>query len=575
MSKVICAHFKTRPEKDIDKKLISICKKIEPDNIRANPPKIVRGDTSITAIMNPVSTLTIFEDSILLGNAFTSTDKPWYSCAPEEIDGSFAIFRNRTGISECITDSVASRTIWYYYDSNMFLAATSQRAIILFLESFKFNEQCIPWMLSTGSLGPEHSWDKRISCIPPYSKLVLDKKNWKIKIKTKPISFKSSKSSRRLYRKQLYEAITNTIKKLQIDQKKWTLPLSGGYDSRGLLHFLLKTSKEKPSTITWGLKASRLEKNNDAYIAKKVAKALGVSNKYYHTNLSNKESTENIFKRFILNGEGRIDHIGGYMDGFHIWKTLFGSNVEGIIRGDVGFGMSKYVSNLYNVKYTVGIATCSDYINVNRLCKKYGLPIQKIPHDLEIKSNETLEGWRDRLYHQFRIPTILAALSDLKLGYIEQITPLLSNNILELARNTPDKLRTDKKLFREIVNSFEPKLEYATKGANENYTNILKKREVVELLKEMLSSIDAKKIFPASFLEDIIGKLKTEPMNKRKKNTIKESLILFAKKKTPNSIKKLIPVKKPYLSLDNNLLAFRLYIIIFMHRLLQNETSHI
>lgn len=91
----------------------------------------------------------------------------------------------------------------------------------------------------------------------------------------------------------------------------------------------------------------------------------------------------------------------------------------------------------------------------------------------------------------------------------------------------------------------------------------------------MLSSIDAKKIFPASFLEDIIGKLKTEPMNKRKKNTIKESLILFAKKKTPNSIKKLIPVKKPYLSLDNNLLAFRLYIIIFMHRLLQNETSHI
>ncbi|CAZ97902.1 hypothetical protein [Zobellia galactanivorans] len=575
MSKIICAHFKNPNSKNTEKKLISICKKIAPNNITPNPTKILYSKSGISAIMNPMKTLSIFGDNILLGNAFSGTDKPWHSCDVNELDGSFAIFRNTPETSECITDSVATRTIWYYFDSHTFLASTSQRAIILFLESFEFNDQCIPWMLSTGSLGPVHSWDKRINRIPPYSSLTLDKKKWTIKINTKPIFFKSSKKTRSFYKKQFYTVITNTIKNSKIDLSKWTLPLSGGYDSRGLLFFLLKSSDKKPKTITWGLKSSRFKEKNDAFIAKEVAKALNVSNKYYHTDLSNKESTEDIFNRFILNGEGRVDHIGGYMDGFHIWKTLFENNVEGTIRGDVGFGLSRSVSSEINVRYAIGMATCSDYINLNTYCKQYNLPFEQIPSHLNKKANETLEEWRDRLYHQFRIPTILAALSDLKLGYVEQATPFLSNKILELARSTPDNLRTKKKLFKEIVNSFEPKLEYATQGANENYTSTLKKQEVVEVLKAMLVSSDAKKIFPTPFLDKIEKSMKTEARLNGTKTSKKDSMILYAKKITPNFVKKMIAIKQPYLSLDNNLLAFRIYIITYMFRLLHSEVKEL
>src|SRR5690606_559339 len=60
------------------------------------------------------------------------------------------------------SDLVASRTVWYYLDEDTFIASSSQRMIIAALQRFDINTQAIVWMLSTGSLGPGHSWDRHI-----------------------------------------------------------------------------------------------------------------------------------------------------------------------------------------------------------------------------------------------------------------------------------------------------------------------------------------------------------------------------------------------------------------------------
>jgi len=61
-----------------------------------------------------------------------------------------------------------------------------------------------------------------------------------------------------------------------------------------------------------------------------------------------------------------------------------------------------------------------------------------------------LRDWRDRLYQQYRVPFLLAALSDLKLGYVEIVNPLLSDSVIDLIRQLPDSLRTHKVLLRNI-----------------------------------------------------------------------------------------------------------------------------
>lgn len=573
MSKVICAHFKKECPENLTEKLKAICKKIEPDNISANEPMVLHGNNCAAAIMNPVKTVSVHQANILLGNILHGEkEKPWYRFHTDHPEGSYAIFRNNSDISELVTDTVASRTIWYYFDDEKFLAGTSQRALILFLENFDFDDRCIPWMLSTGSLGPEHSWDKRISRVPPATAITLDKKKWEIKSKQQEIQFKTEKRSTAEHKNALQNALTTTFDKIQMNLDNWVLPLSGGYDSRGILYFMLMGTtnpKKKPKTITWGLEQSQHIKGNDANVAKKISEALNLPHKYYYTDISD-EPLKTILDRFILVGEGRIDHIGGYMDGFKIWKTLFEDGVQGVIRGDEGFGWAN-VSTAINVRYYNGCALCSDFSNLTELCQRFDIPMQQMPSYLQQQSGESLSTWRDRMYHEYRLPTVISALSDLKLGYVEQSTPLLSSNILQVVRELPDKLRTEKLLFKKIVDSLEPKIEYANKGANAGPGQILKLREVVEFLNSELLREEAKSIFPEGFLDMVIQNLKKDTREKQEL-TKKQKIIALLKRTTPKFIKNIILSNTP-LNVDYNGLAFRIYIIVFMHRLLDGESK--
>uniref|UniRef100_UPI0024959958 hypothetical protein n=1 Tax=Ulvibacterium marinum TaxID=2419782 RepID=UPI0024959958 len=286
------------------------------------------------AIINPVSTIEVKDNSILMGHMY-SKEGDWHKPLSRIPDGSFAIYRSDNELVEIVTDSVGSRAVWYYMDNDLFIASSSQRAIVLFLENFEFNEKVIPWMLSTGSLGPNFSWDRRIRRLGPDSSVILTKKAWVLDSKKVPLNYNEVKRTFREHKKVLHTSIESTFQNLNLDLKKWVLPLSGGYDSRSILFFMLKAGVKSDAlnTITWGLNKSQKEKGNDAYIAKKLAKKVNVNNKYYSTDISG-ESIEIVLKRFIEFGEGRIDHLSGYMDGFKIWKTLFEDGVQGIIRGD-------------------------------------------------------------------------------------------------------------------------------------------------------------------------------------------------------------------------------------------------
>jgi len=164
--------------------------------------------------------------------------------------------------------------------------------------------------------------------------VILDKNNWEISVKSNPIQFSVDPQSLQEHQKNLKSSILKTIHSLKdLDFSAWALPLSGGYDSRALLSFLVKSgiSPEKIKTITWGLPHFLSEKNNDAFIAQKVAEHFGLNHQFYSTELSS-ESINVLVDRFLFCGEGRIDHLAGYMDRFKIWKHLYTDGIPGIIQ---------------------------------------------------------------------------------------------------------------------------------------------------------------------------------------------------------------------------------------------------
>ena len=333
---------------------------LTPDNIQPRAPFVIEGDGILIGIHNATESLPVSGYSVCLG-AFFGEVKDWWRPSGEIPDGTYALFRGDNTCIELVSDIVATRTIWYIKTDDIFIASTSQRAIVYFLQSFQPNPAVYPWMLSSGTLGPGLSWDRRIRCLGPDSRLILDRSLWKYKVIQGKVIFSPSKYSREGQEEQLRETITNVFDSLCVDLRKWILPLSGGYDSRAILMML----KHRPGlkTVTWGQRNALNDTSSDAWVAGTLARHYGIENEYLETDIS-LEPVVRIFKRFLLAGEGRVDHISGYMDGLAIWKHFYESGTQGILRGDEAFGCAA-VQNINQVYKNMSFMVLSDFTGID------------------------------------------------------------------------------------------------------------------------------------------------------------------------------------------------------------------
>jgi hypothetical protein len=405
-------------------------------------------------------------------------------------DGSFALLRADDTKVELAADSVGSRTLWYAMTDHDFIASSSQRAIVTLLGSFEPNRDALPWMLSSGTLGPTAAWDARLRRVQPGERVVLDRARWRLQSKLEPAAFDADDSQS--YDQQLERlraAVADACRRWSFDARKWVLTLSGGADSRSLLCLLRDRGIE---AVTWGLPETAEEKGNDAQIACRIATALGVPHRFFPID-SHAGSPEVVLDRFLSTGEGRVARISGYVDGFRIWKTLFDEGYAGVIRGDEAFG-SIPVTSPFAARWTSSLTTLADFFPAEER-ETFELPEQPLPEGLERGNGETLATWRDRLYQQFRLPTLLAGLTDLKTAYVEVANPLLSRSVLECVRRLPDAMRTEKQLWRDVVRAQLPDVALATRVAIPSLTDCVADRRMATVLLDELTSERAASVF--------------------------------------------------------------------------------
>lgn len=569
MAKSIYIYSREILPPSVEDLLYEICRNLAPDNITPNDPRVVVRGNIAFGIMNPTNTLLESGTSLLMGQIFEKVEN-WGVPLQDFPDGSYAMFRNGEDYGEIVTDPVGSRAIWYYKDEELFIASTSQRAIIMFLGSFEFDERIIPWMLSTGTSGPSFTWDKRIKRIPPDSSIILNKSDWSVTTKSNLIDLEPVKRSDEQHEIQLRETLRAFFKSINLDWSRWVLPLSGGYDSRGILCLLLNTGTNNQTlrTITWGLKSSKNVEGNDAFVAGNLANKLKVSNIYYTNDIS-EEPIEIIIDRFILVGEGLIDNLSDYLDGFRMWKAVFENGIEGIVRGDEAFGWVPVSSSL-GVRLNDTCCLCSDFSNLKDY-RKYGFSVQELPRNLCRKERETLSTWRDRVFQVYSQSVIQSALSDLKLSYVEQINPLLSKKILQQVRQLPDHLRNDRSLFKKIVKSLSPEIDFSSSASSTPPEKILKQKDLVRLLRNELNSENARTIFPGDFLDFVLKGINSrdnlEPANGKSYKAISNF-----KKVIPHFVKEVIRSEIALPFIDSNLLAFRVLMISKMFMTLSRDS---
>jgi hypothetical protein len=116
-----------------------------------------------------------------------------------------------------------------------------------------------------------------------------------------------------------------------------------------------------------------------------------------------------------------------------------------------------------------------------------------------------------------------------------------------------------------------PDVPFATVGAIAENSGVLKLRQVVDLVNNDITSDTAIGLFPPEFINDVVSNLKvldqTQLRNERKESTA--SFKAVAKKLLPSGLKNLVKTKVlPAPALDYNIIAFRMYIIMRMRRVL-------
>ena len=132
----------------------------------------------------------------------------------------------------------------------------------------------------------------------------------------------------------------------------------------------------------------------------------------------------------------------------------------------------------------------------------------------------------------------------------------------------PDDLRTDKALFKEIVQAITPDVPYADRAATATAGDILKEAPMSGLLLDALRSEDARRMFSSEFLGHVTKGIAVDRLPSSKAPGLLRRMI-------PRSIKNILrDTGIASLKADPHVLAFRVYIMVRMHQVLIDE-SHL
>ena len=536
--------------------------KLIPDNIVPNTPKVSTSNKLALAVLNPTDAIPSFQTSACVGVMIGSPRDWWRPLAPAP-DGCFAIFRSDDAYVELVTDPTASRTIWFMHTDDIFVAATTQRAIVLFLQSYSPNPAAHSWMLSDGSLGPGQAWDSRLRSVPANGRLLLDRTSWQLIESKTPVAIAPEELSTAEHRENLTQAIRNVFDGIHLDLSRWPLTLSGGYDSRCILEMLKQ--RQHLSCVTWGKSSSLDNPDTDAWIARELADRYDVPHRYFSTDLR-ADSVSEVLDRFLIAGEGRSDHLSAYLDGFAAWKNLFDTGAVGVIRGDINFVPA--VQSIAEIQAVTGANLLTDHDRLKHFSKYW--PEQARPVAMERRPDETVAMWRDRLGYEYHAATVWAALNELKCAYVDVLNPFLTADFIAAACRLPDPLRDGKRLFMKIVRELCADVPYATRPAIESLPSALTHPVVASHLAEELNSGWALDVLPGEVVERCIGAMVVDKdgcaPSKPRLGFYRSAKALIPKQLRQRVYKKLRPT-----ALHPNVVAFRAYIISRMHRMLKED----
>ena len=336
-------------------------------------------------------------------------------------------------------------------------------------------------------------------------------------------------------------------------------------DSRSILSGLVRAGK-RPACITWGLKAARRDAKNDAAVGERVAEHFGLPHCFYPTDFTG-EPLHLVLERFLAVSEGRLDHFEGYTDGLRMWKLLFESGVEGVIRADEptqGYQWRFPSEELARLRSQAQLVT--DYPS-SHVIRHLGLAPQTWPDGLRKRAGESLSAYSGRLFHEFWSPAMASPLNDVKGLYLEVANPLLARPVVVASHTLPESLRRGRRAMTAVQSSMKLDIPFAERCAPAGRASWFRRPGFREELLRGLALPAAERVFSEEAVAAIEASLTEKPAASlwaRVRPRVKEAV--------PGRVSgRLKP--RPRLTGSGGSTAFRAYIAVRMVELLTGDAA--
>jgi hypothetical protein len=179
MSKIITAvHRRSDDAAQDEPKILAVLKEITVDIVRSDARYEVRHAAGHVLGILDLSPISLLEGLNVCQGKLYDSHSSWSVPGTGHPDGSYAIVRSDNETLEVLSDPAGSRTVWYYFDDEVFVASNSQRAVTMYAGRFEANPTSRLWALSNGTPGPGQSYNRHLKLLPPASTLRLDRATW-------------------------------------------------------------------------------------------------------------------------------------------------------------------------------------------------------------------------------------------------------------------------------------------------------------------------------------------------------------------------------------------------------------
>lgn len=227
------------------------------------------------------------------------------------------------------------------------------------------------------------------------------------------------------------------------------LLLSGGIDSRLLLAYLLIQGVKHIPTFTYAVSGTN---GDDHLVAKRTAEHSGLSHETHVIEVGDLPAWA---KNEVLAVDGRVQVVDAPSNR---WEYL-GSKFAAFFNGDKFFGWGKSVVSVNQALDTLGwwnvdkVPRIADWIIPDEL-KQIRSGIAETQRSIVAHANEPdPNDLKDKIYYEERNGNMINGYSARRLWFMEQLRPLLDEDVTEFITRLPARLRQDKYLARRLMES--------------------------------------------------------------------------------------------------------------------------